>query len=127
MDEFYDRVLADERVDHCFADTDVTALRAHQVRFISAVTGGPVEYTGVDMRGAHGGTGITDGEFDVVADHLDARWPRPAPRGWIASGCWRRSRASDPISSRRSRPDAAHSNGSTSSTVSARSGPTPTA
>ncbi|MFC6939489.1 group 1 truncated hemoglobin [Salinirubellus sp. GCM10025818] len=71
VDEFYDRVLNDERVLHHFEGTDTTALRAHQVQFISAVTGGPVEYTGLDMREAHRGMGITDEEFDVVAEHLD--------------------------------------------------------
>lgn len=71
VDEFYDRVLNDERVVHHFEGTDTTALRAHQVQFISAVTGGPVQYTGRDMREAHRGMGITDEEFDVVAEHLD--------------------------------------------------------
>lgn len=71
VDEFYDRVLNDDRVVHHFEGTDTTALRAHQVQFISAVTGGPVDYTGRDMREAHRGMGITDEEFDVVADHLD--------------------------------------------------------
>lgn len=72
VDEFYDRVLNDDRVVHHFEGTDTTALRAHQVQFISAVTGGPVEYSGQDMREAHRGMGITDVEFDVVAGHLDS-------------------------------------------------------
>jgi len=72
VDEFYDRVLNDERVHHHFEGSDTTALRAHQVQFISAVTGGPVEYDGRDMREAHRGMGITDEEFDVVAGHLNA-------------------------------------------------------
>ena len=71
VDEFYGRVLNDDRVVHHFEGTDTTALRAHQVQFISAVTGGPVEYTGRGMREAHRGMGITDEEFDVVAEHLD--------------------------------------------------------
>lgn len=72
VDDFYDRVLDDDRVVHHCEDSDTTALRAHQVQFISAVTGGPVEYFGRDMREAHRGMGITDGEFDVVAEHLDS-------------------------------------------------------
>lgn len=71
VDDFYDRVLSDERVIHHFEDSDTDELRAHQVQFISAVTGGPVEYSGDDMREAHRGMGITDHEFDVVAEHLD--------------------------------------------------------
>ena len=71
VDDFYDRVLTDERVIHHFEDSDTTELRAHQVQFISAVTGGPVQYTGADMEEAHWGMGITSGEFDVIAPHLD--------------------------------------------------------
>ncbi|WP_435361595.1 group I truncated hemoglobin [Haloarchaeobius sp. DFWS5] len=71
VDDFYDRVLSDERVLHHFEGSDTTALRAHQVQFISAVTGGPVEYTGDDMQAAHDGMDITDAEYDVVAGHLD--------------------------------------------------------
>ncbi|NHN59433.1 group 1 truncated hemoglobin [Halorussus rarus] len=71
VDDFYDRVLSDERVVHHFEDSDTTELRAHQVQFIAAVTGGPVEYSGRDMQEAHPGMGITDAEFDVIADHLE--------------------------------------------------------
>ncbi|MFC6837910.1 group I truncated hemoglobin [Halomarina ordinaria] len=71
VNDFYDRVLDDERVVHHFEDSNTTELRAHQVQFISAVTGGPVEYSGDDMRAAHSGMGITDSEFTVVAGHLD--------------------------------------------------------
>ena len=71
VNDFYDRVLNDERVIHHFEDRDTTELRAHQVQFISAVTGGPVEYSGADMREAHRGMGITDTEFDIIAEHLD--------------------------------------------------------
>jgi hemoglobin len=72
VDEFYDRILSDERVAHHFEDTDMTELRAHQAQFIAAVTGGPVDYDGADMREAHKGMGITGEEFDAVTDHLDA-------------------------------------------------------
>jgi hemoglobin len=71
VDDFYDRVLSDERVIHHFEDSDTTELRAHQVQFISAVTGGPVDYSGKDMREAHEGMGITAEEFGVVAEHLE--------------------------------------------------------
>lgn len=71
VNDFYDRVLDDDRVIHHFEDSDTTELRTHQAQFISAVTGGPVEYSGTDMREAHAGMGITDEEFDVIAEHLD--------------------------------------------------------
>lgn len=71
VDDFYDRVLSDERVIHHFEDSNTTELRAHQVQFISAVTGGPVQYSGQNMRTAHEGMGITNNEFDVIVEHLD--------------------------------------------------------
>lgn len=71
VDEFYDRVLADEDVNHHFEDVDMEALRNHQKLFIESVTGGPAEYDGREMADAHAGLGITEAEFDVVAEHLD--------------------------------------------------------
>ncbi|MEM4781897.1 MAG: group 1 truncated hemoglobin [Halalkalicoccus sp.] len=69
--DFYDRVLEDDRVNHYFSDTDMQRQIAHQTQFIGSVTGGPVEYTGEDMRTAHEGMGITEGEFEAIATHLD--------------------------------------------------------
>ena len=69
--EFYDRVMADDLVNHYFSDTDMQHQIAHQAQFISSVTGGPVEYTGEDMHAAHEGMGITKEEFDAIAGHLD--------------------------------------------------------
>ncbi|OYR53059.1 group 1 truncated hemoglobin [Halorubrum sp. Ea8] len=72
VNEFYDRVLADERVAHHFDDVEMADQRSHQTKFLSAVTGGPIEYGGDDMETAHGGLGVTDAEFDAIAAHLDA-------------------------------------------------------
>lgn len=71
VDEFYDHVMADDRVNHYFEDVDMTRQRAHQAQFISSVTGGPIEYDGRDMETAHEGMGITEEEFDAIATHLD--------------------------------------------------------
>lgn len=70
VDEFYDRVLADDHVAHYFTETNMAAQRAHQTQFLSAVAGGPVEYDGLDMKTAHEGMGITTSEFDAIATHL---------------------------------------------------------
>ena len=72
VDEFYDRMLDDERVAGFFENVDMASQRAHQTRFLSSVTGGPVEYSGADMREAHEGMGITDEDYDIVGAHLDA-------------------------------------------------------
>lgn len=71
VDDFYDRVLDDERLAHFFEGMDMEELRAHQVQFISSVTGGPVEYSGADMREAHAHLGIEEEDFAAVATHLE--------------------------------------------------------
>ncbi|WP_280587745.1 group 1 truncated hemoglobin [Halorubrum sp. Boch-26] len=72
VDEFYDRVSADERVAHHFEDVDTSAQRSHQTTLLSAVTGGPMGYEGDDMETAHEGLAITDAEFGAIAGRLDA-------------------------------------------------------
>lgn len=72
VDRFYERVLADEALAPYFEDVDVDELRDHQTAFLSAVAGGPDEYSGDDMATAHAGLAITDDDFDAVADHLGA-------------------------------------------------------
>jgi hemoglobin len=70
VDEFYDSVLADESLAPFFEDVSMARLRAHQVAFISAATGGPDEYDGADMRAAHAHLDLEDRHFDAVAGHL---------------------------------------------------------
>lgn len=72
VDEFYDRVLTDERLEHYFEGVDTEALQDHQAKFISHVAGGPVEYDGRNMAAAHAHLDITAADFDRVAEHLDA-------------------------------------------------------
>lgn len=71
VEEFYDRVLDDQRVEHFFEDTDVSALRAHQTQFLASVTGGPVEYDGADLSTAHAHLDIGGRDFEIIATHLD--------------------------------------------------------
>lgn len=71
VESFYDRVLADELVNGYFEEVDMQRQVAHQTQFISSVTGGPVEYSGAEMREVHGGMGITEAEFEAIAVHLD--------------------------------------------------------
>ena len=70
VDDFYERVLADEGLAPYFDGMDMDELRTHQVQFISAVAGGPVEYSGADMREAHAHLGIEEADFDLVGQYL---------------------------------------------------------
>ncbi|MBV0926076.1 group 1 truncated hemoglobin [Halomicroarcula limicola] len=70
--DFYDRVLSDERLTPYFEGMDMDELRAHQIQFISAVAGGPVDYGGDDMREAHAHLDITEEDFEAVGDYLES-------------------------------------------------------
>ncbi|QSX00550.1 group I truncated hemoglobin [Haloterrigena alkaliphila] len=72
VDRFYERVIEDEQVAHYFEDVDMQKQRAHQTQFISAVAGGPVDYSGDDMESAHDELGITKPDFYAIVEHLDA-------------------------------------------------------
>lgn len=72
VDEFYDRVLADESLAPYFEGVDTERLRDHQKQFIAQVAGGPAEYDGADMHTAHAHLDITAEAFARVVDHLDA-------------------------------------------------------
>ncbi|QRV17159.1 group I truncated hemoglobin [Haloterrigena salifodinae] len=72
VDQFYERVVEDEQVAHYFEDVDMQKQRAHQTQFISAVAGGPVDYSGENMEAAHDDLGITRPDFYVIVEHLDA-------------------------------------------------------
>ncbi|MDJ1432909.1 group 1 truncated hemoglobin [Halostagnicola sp. A-GB9-2] len=70
VDQFYEYVLADDDLVGYFEDVDMQAQRAHQTQFLSSVAGGPVEYTGEDMETAHDHLGISQKDFDVIAQYL---------------------------------------------------------
>ncbi|MEZ6196121.1 MAG: group 1 truncated hemoglobin [Planctomycetota bacterium] len=53
VEEFYRRMLADERVARFFDGVDMTRQAAKQKAFIAMATGGPNNYTGKDMADGH--------------------------------------------------------------------------
>jgi hemoglobin len=55
-----------------FDDKAIAAIEKSLVEFISSRTGGPLKYTGKDMKEAHKGMGITEAEFNALADDLVA-------------------------------------------------------
>lgn len=73
VDQFYRRMLADERVASFFEDVDMEGQIAKQKAFLTYVTGGPANYTGKDMREGHKemvAKGLNDSHVDVVIEHL---------------------------------------------------------
>jgi hemoglobin len=69
--DFYQMVCYDHQLNQYFEETDMESLRDHQIEFLSMVTGGPVDYTGAEMRTAHAELDITDSEFTLVTEYLE--------------------------------------------------------
>jgi hemoglobin len=73
VDLFYKKVLVDQRINHFFASVDMTRQIGKQKAFLTMVFGGPVNYTGLDMRKAHAHLierGLNDAHFDAVVENL---------------------------------------------------------
>ncbi|CAM5782101.1 MULTISPECIES: group I truncated hemoglobin [Brevibacillus] len=72
VDYFYELVLADDTVNHFFANTDMEKQRKHQTKFISFALGGPNQYSGQSMAKAHEGMNLQPVHFDAIVKHLHA-------------------------------------------------------
>jgi hemoglobin len=70
VDRFYRLVLDDVELAPYFTAIDVAQLKAHQVRLLSHVLGGPNEYQGRELATAHGELGITQTHYNKVGDYL---------------------------------------------------------
>lgn len=73
VDVFYRKVLTDDRVSRFFDDIDMDRQIAKQKSFLTMVFGGPVAYTGKDMREGHRRLveqGLNDSHFDAVIELL---------------------------------------------------------
>ncbi len=74
VDCFYDKVLADNRVNSFFKDANMDIQRGKMKAFLMMALGGPVKFTGKDMRKAHLHLvrhGLTDKHFDAIGEHLN--------------------------------------------------------
>ncbi|GDY21102.1 hypothetical protein LBMAG56_24480 [Verrucomicrobiota bacterium] len=68
---FYTKVLADNRIKHYFDDINMNKQRRKQKEFLAAAFGGPIAWTGKDMRAAHANLpGLNDTHFSAVAENL---------------------------------------------------------
>lgn len=74
VDLFYEKVLADNRINHFFANTDMERQRAHQKMFLTFAFGGAPSYPGKSMRDAHKHLvekhGLNEDHFNAVAENL---------------------------------------------------------
>jgi hemoglobin len=70
---FYRKVLEDQHICRFFHYTDMAIQVLKQKAFLTYVFGGPIHYTGKDMRKAHElfvKMGLDDSHFDAVLGHL---------------------------------------------------------
>jgi hemoglobin len=73
VDVFYRKVLLDDRVSRFFDDVDMDRQIGKQKAFLTMVFGGPVAYSGNDMRAGHAHLitrGLNDSHVDAVIEHL---------------------------------------------------------
>lgn len=75
VETFYRYVLTDDRISKFFDDADMDRQIAKQKVFLTMAFGGPVKYSGEDMRQAHThlvNRGLNDTHFDAVVEQLAA-------------------------------------------------------
>jgi hemoglobin len=70
VDDFYERVVGDEKLACYFVHTDLGRLKVHLRSFITAAGGGPEIYAGRSMSDAHHASHIAPEHFDRVIGHL---------------------------------------------------------
>lgn len=70
VDNFYVKVLADNRINHFFENLDMVAQAHKQKKFLTMVFGGPSNYSGKDMRAGHAHLALTDEHFNAVVENL---------------------------------------------------------
>ena len=73
VDVFYRKVLSDERISSFFDDVDMDHQIAKQKAFLTMVFGGPVAYSGSDMRTGHAhliARGLNDSHVNIVIELL---------------------------------------------------------
>jgi hemoglobin len=76
IDAFVARCAADDRINGKFARTDIPRLKSSLIDQVSEAAGGPVTYSGRDMRTTHDGMAVTAGEFDALVEDLVATLDR---------------------------------------------------
>jgi hemoglobin len=75
VDNFYRKVLTDDRVSSFFQDIDMDRQRAKQKAFLTMVFGGPNNYSGKDMRAGHANLvtrGLNDSHVNAIIELLGA-------------------------------------------------------
>jgi hemoglobin len=70
VDDFYDRLVADEELGPFFADADVERLRKTQTDFLCEAAGGPETYDAAPVEEAHIDVPFTPDHIQSAVEHL---------------------------------------------------------
>ncbi|MFB6161762.1 MAG: group 1 truncated hemoglobin [Haloferacaceae archaeon] len=70
VDDFYDRLLADDELGPFFEDADVELLRETQTDFLCDAAGGPETYDAAPVREAHLHVPFTPEHVQRAVEHL---------------------------------------------------------
>ncbi|RLA23685.1 MAG: group 1 truncated hemoglobin [Gammaproteobacteria bacterium] len=67
----YEKISESEELTPYFAGVDIQTLMDHQTKFFSDILGGPVKYTGKELKVVHAPLAITEQAFAEVAELLE--------------------------------------------------------
>lgn len=73
LDRFYQKVLADSRINRYFHDVDMGRLKSKGQAFLTMAFGGPNEYHGKGLRVMHQGPrtrGMDEEDFETFMGHF---------------------------------------------------------
>jgi hemoglobin len=71
VDDFYDRLVADDQLGHYFEGAEMETLRRTQTDFLCEAAGGPERYEGAPIREAHLHLDFTPGDMEQAIELLD--------------------------------------------------------
>jgi hemoglobin len=70
VDRFTDIVIADDRINFTFAETDLNKFKQLLYEQLCSLAGGPCRYSGRTMAESHAKLDITTAEFNALAEDL---------------------------------------------------------
>lgn len=70
IEDMYRRVFADEALSGFFEGVDQDRLIRMQYEFVLSAFGGPVQYTGAELRSVHQGKNIQPQDYSKFVTHL---------------------------------------------------------
>mgnify|MGYP003393665710 CR=1 FL=1 len=76
VDSFIEIVAADVRINAAFANANIPRLKLLLNEQVCGALGGPCTYSGRDMKSSHAGMGITQAQFNALAEDLYAAMSR---------------------------------------------------